>query len=162
MTTPGTRSHSGTDRPPLPRRAAAPGRPTLTLVGDSGEDPFRRPVELRTVSTSPMPPGVRGALVTAVDASPDGRLQVVWLPAAARSRLPAGRILLAWRPVGHHLTEVTARLALPGGEVLLATWPTLGGEWSEVVRPTVAEVRELHAALRLATDVLERLADRPN
>lgn len=55
--------------------------------------------------------------------------------------------------------DVEAHLGLPGGEVLLATWPGLCGDWTETVRPTVAEVRELHAALRLATAMLERLAD---
>ncbi|WP_238697871.1 hypothetical protein [Streptomyces sp. E5N91] len=57
--------------------------------------------------------------------------------------------------------DVTARLGLAGAQVLLATWPGLNGDWSDVVRPTVAEVRELHAALRLATVVLDRLGGPP-
>ena len=52
---------------------------------------------------------------------------------------------------------VTARLGHVGGQVLLATRPGLNGGWSDIVRPAVAEARELHAALALATVVLDRL-----
>ncbi|MFJ7495728.1 hypothetical protein ACIQZB_31920 [Streptomyces sp. NPDC097727] len=55
--------------------------------------------------------------------------------------------------------DVTSHPWLEGEQVLLATWPGLNGDWSDIVRPTVAEVRELHAALRLATVVLGRLSD---
>src|SRR5262249_31059254 len=63
----GTGSTPGPNRSTLPRRSSSPACPALTLVGDA--DPFRGRVELRTVSTSPRPPGVRAALVTAVDAA---------------------------------------------------------------------------------------------
>ncbi|MEV3853144.1 hypothetical protein AB0J38_02335 [Streptomyces sp. NPDC050095] len=53
--------------------------------------------------------------------------------------------------------NVTARLGLISTEVLLATWPNLHDAWSPVVRPTLLEVIELHAALSVATDAL-RLA----
>ena len=55
--------------------------------------------------------------------------------------------------------DVTAHLGLAGAQVLLAVWPGLRGDWSGVVRPTVAEVTELHAALRLATLALDHLTD---
>ncbi|MDR3084421.1 MAG: hypothetical protein LBV60_26490 [Streptomyces sp.] len=55
--------------------------------------------------------------------------------------------------------DVTAHLGLASAQVLLAFWPGLRGEWSGVVRPTVAEVTELHAAFHLATVVLDRLID---
>ncbi|ALO99128.1 hypothetical protein SHL15_8163 [Streptomyces hygroscopicus subsp. limoneus] len=133
------------------RRVRA-GGPLLTLVRDS--EP-RRTVELSAVTREPMPADVRGAIVTPVD----GRLMATWMPLDAPSRVPQGRVLLSWTPAGEDRTDVTAQLGLAGTQVLLAVWPGLRGEWSGVVRPTVAEVTELHAALRLATVVLDRLAD---
>ncbi|MBV2353883.1 hypothetical protein KUM39_05840 [Streptomyces sp. J2-1] len=106
-----------------------------------------------------MPAGVRGAVVTSVAAVPGGTLKTVWVP-ATQERLPAGRIVLSWEPAGEGLTTVTAHLRLARGEVLLATWPLLTGEWSDTVRPTLAEVTELHAALRLAANILEETAGR--
>nr|WP_246619662.1 hypothetical protein [Streptomyces corallincola] len=117
------------------------------------------PTELRSVSRTPMPAGVRGAVVTSVAAVPGGTLKTVWVP-ATQERLPAGRIVLSWEPAGEGLTTVTAHLRLARGEVLLATWPLLTGEWSDTVRPTLAEVTELHAALRLAANILEETAGR--
>jgi len=151
------------DRPlqavrPLPRRRprnARVGPPALALVG--GRAPSRTPVALRGVATSPMPSGVRGALVTSVDNGPQRTFQVAWSSLAAPARIPPGRIRLSWMPVGEDLMDVEARLGLPGAEVLLARWPGLRGDWSDIVRPTVAEVMELHSALRLATVVLNRL-----
>ncbi|MYW62517.1 hypothetical protein GTY65_00240 [Streptomyces sp. SID8379] len=102
-----------------------------------------------------MPADVRGAVVTPVR----GRLMATWLPLSEPSRIPQGRVLLSWTPANADRTDVTARLGLAGAETLLAVWPRLRGEWSAVVRPTVAEVTELHAALRLATKVLDRLAE---
>ncbi|MFF4749268.1 hypothetical protein ACWD5R_30955 [Streptomyces sp. NPDC002514] len=135
------------------------GRPALTLV--RGRDPYGSPVDLRTLTRSPMPGDVRGALVTSADRVPGGRLQVVWLPVTAPARIPPGEIALSWTGARKNLVEVTARLGLVGGPVLLAVWPGLGGDWSDTVRPTVAGVRELHAALRLATAALECRAGRP-
>ncbi|GGJ53208.1 hypothetical protein GCM10010121_075030 [Streptomyces brasiliensis] len=75
------------------------------------------------------------------------------------SRIPQGRVLLSWTPAGQDRMDVAAHLGLAGAQVLPAVWPGLGGEWSGVVRPTVAEVTELHAALRLATVLVDRLTD---
>lgn len=102
-----------------------------------------------------MPVDVRGAIVTPVG----DRLMATWMPLSAPTRVPQGRVLLSWTPAGADRTDVTAQLGLAGAQVLLAVWPGLRGEWSGVVRPTVAEVTELHAALRLATVVMDRLAD---
>ncbi|MEV1026645.1 hypothetical protein [Streptomyces sp. NPDC050264] len=49
---------------------------------------------------------------------------------------------------------MTARLGLSSAEVLLATWPNLHDGWPPVVRPTLLEVIELHAALSVATNAL--------
>ncbi|MFJ5036068.1 hypothetical protein ACIQB5_50850 [Streptomyces sp. NPDC088560] len=102
-----------------------------------------------------MPADARGALVKPVN----GRLMATWMPLSGPSRIPPGRVRLAWTPAGADRMDVTAHLGLAGAQVLLALWPGLRGEWSGVVRPTVAEVTELHAALRLATAVLDRMAD---
>ncbi|MGW5781733.1 hypothetical protein [Streptomyces sp. NPDC003863] len=112
-------------------------------------------LELAALTREPMPAGVRGALVTEVG----GRLMATWMPAAEQRRAPPGRVLLSWIPGPAGRTDVTAHLGLAGALVLLAVWPGLRGEWSGVVRPTVAEVSGLHAALRLATTALERLTD---
>lgn len=151
-------------------RAASPASPRhsvgarvrrspLALVRDTGV--HEGPVELRTLTRQPMPADVRGALVTSVQSVPGGILRVVWVTAMNAAPIAPGEILLSWEPVGGGLMDVTARLGLASGPVLLAVWPGLRGNWSDTVRPTVAEVRELHAALRLATVVLDRLADRP-
>ncbi|MFF2732241.1 hypothetical protein ACFVS9_30575 [Streptomyces sp. NPDC058008] len=102
-----------------------------------------------------MPAGVRGAIVTVVG----GRLMATWVPSNGPAPLPQGRVLLSWTPRDTGRTDVTAHLGLAGTQVLLALWPGLRGEWSEIVRPTVSEVTKLHAALRLATVVLDGLAD---
>ncbi|SEG92091.1 hypothetical protein SAMN05216223_12547 [Actinacidiphila yanglinensis] len=115
----------------------------------------RGPAPLSRLTRLPMPDGVRGALVAPVD----GTLTAVWVPRNAPSRVPPGRVLLSWTPAGLDRMDVTAHLGLPGTQVLLACWPGLRGDWSGVVRPTVAEVTELHAALRLATVLLEGLTD---
>ncbi|MET7518766.1 hypothetical protein ABZS88_36080 [Streptomyces sp. NPDC005480] len=125
----------------------------LTLVPGSAAD--GTPVELSALTRTPMPADVRGAIVTPVH----GRLMAAWMPLSGPSRIPRGRVLLSWTPAGVGRTDVTARLGLAGTQALLAVWPGLRGEWSAVVRPTVAEVTELHAALCLATAVLDRLAD---
>ncbi|MCW8384573.1 hypothetical protein [Streptomyces justiciae] len=129
-----------------------PARPALSLVPGTRAD---APVELSTLTRQPMPADVRGAIVTPVH----GALMATWMPLDGPSRVPQGRILLAWTPAGDDRTDVTAHLGLAGAQVLLAVWPGLRGDWTGVVRPTVAEVTELHAALRLATVVLDRLTD---
>ncbi|MFJ7495094.1 hypothetical protein ACIQZB_28620 [Streptomyces sp. NPDC097727] len=135
-------------------RAVGDNRPVLTLV--RGSDEARRtPVDLSALTRYPMPADVRGAIVTAVG----GRLMATWMRSVADRPIPPGRVLLSWTPASAGRTDVTAHLGLAGAQVLLALWPGLRGEWSGVVRPTVAEVTELHAALRLATVVLDRLAD---
>ncbi|MEW2296096.1 hypothetical protein ABZ719_25950 [Streptomyces sp. NPDC006743] len=148
-------------RPPLPRRRPAAGhdgpsrRPALTLV--PGSDPYRSPVELRTLVRSPMPEDVRGALVTVVRKAPGRSFQVRWSTLDDPSRIPPGRVRLSWTPAGEDRMDVSAHLGLPGAQVLLALWPALRGNWSDVVRPTVAEVTELHAALSLASAALDHL-----
>ncbi|MEV6183262.1 hypothetical protein [Streptomyces sp. NPDC052015] len=136
-----------------PAEADRAGRPVLTLVRGAG--PGVTPVELSTLTRAPMPTDVRGAIVTPVH----GRLMATWRSRSEPSRIPQGRVLLSWRPAGEDRTDVTAHLGLAGAQVLLALWPGLRGDWSAVVRPTVAEVTELHAVLRLATVVLEHLTD---
>ncbi|MGG7569229.1 hypothetical protein [Streptomyces sirii] len=49
---------------------------------------------------------------------------------------------------------MTARLGLAAITVVLATWPSLHGNWAPVVHPTLYEVTGLHAALTVATDAL--------
>lgn len=134
-------------------RHGARHRPALTLVPDSSAG--QAPVGLSALTQAPMPADVRGALVTPVH----GRLMATWMPLDGPSRIPQGRVLLSWTSPDGERTDVTARLGLAGTQPLLARWPGLRGEWSAVVHPTVAEVTELHAALRLATAVLDRLAD---
>ncbi|MFF4902782.1 hypothetical protein [Streptomyces sp. NPDC001068] len=134
-------------------RSVGPDGPVLTLVRGSEAGPAL--VDLSALTGAPMPADVRGALVRPVR----GRLLATWMPLSGSSRVPAGRVLLSWTPAGEDRTDVTAHLGLPGAQVLLALWPGLRGDWSAVVRPTVAEVTELHAALRLATRALERLTD---
>ncbi|MFF0478470.1 hypothetical protein [Streptomyces sp. NPDC004284] len=124
------------------------------MVRSSGEG-FRSPVALSAVTREPMPAGVRGATVTEAG----GRLMATWMPSGGPCRVPPGRVLLSWTPAPAGRTDVTAHLGLAGAQVLVAVWPGLRGEWSGVVRPTVAEVSGLHAALRLATAALERLTD---
>ncbi|MFE0187587.1 hypothetical protein [Streptomyces sp. NPDC059008] len=51
--------------------------------------------------------------------------------------------------------DVTARLGLATVEVTLATWPSLHGDWTPIVHPTLFEVSGLHAALSVATDALQ-------
>ncbi len=50
--------------------------------------------------------------------------------------------------------DVTAHLSLTTTEVLLANWPSLHGDWTPVVHPTMLEVTGLHAALSVAIDAL--------
>ncbi|MFJ2241780.1 hypothetical protein [Streptomyces sp. NPDC087859] len=127
-------------------------RPAIALVPGTGAGTR---AELSTLTRQPMPGGVRGAIVTPVH----GTLMATWVPLEDSSRIPQGHVLLAWTPGGEGRTDVVAHLGLAGAQVLLAVWPGLRGEWSDVVRPTVAEVTELHAALRLVTVVLDRLTD---
>lgn len=134
-------------------RDGGAGQPVLTLVRGSEADPAL--VELATLTRSPMPADVRGAVVTPVR----GELRATWMPLSGPSRIPEGRVLLSWSPAGQGRTDVTAHLQLAGALVLLAVWPGLRGEWSGVVRPTVAEVTELHAAFRISLVALECLAD---
>jgi hypothetical protein len=121
-------------------------------------NPYLHPVELRTLIDSPMPTNVRGALVTSAASGTDRGLQVRWVLDTSPGRIPAGRILLSWATIGEDTVDVTAHLGLAGAQVLLAVWPSLHGDWCEIVRPTLAEVMELHSAFRLAAAVLERLA----
>jgi hypothetical protein len=120
----------------------------------SHADAWRTPVELSLLTGTAMPAGVRGALAVVVR----GILKATWMPLGSHP-VQQGRILLAWMPSDAGRTDVTAYLGLARTEVLLAAWPGLRGEWSAIVRPTVVEVAGLHAALRVATAVLDRLSD---
>ncbi|MGW0858927.1 hypothetical protein [Streptomyces sp. NPDC002690] len=102
-----------------------------------------------------MPADARGALVTPTG----GGLMATWMPLDGPSRVPRGQVLLSWVPTSKGRVDVRAHLGLAHGHVLLAVWPSMSGEWSRVVRPTVTEVTELHAVLRVATTALERLTD---
>ncbi|MEU5838721.1 esterase [Streptomyces diacarni] len=83
-------------------------------------------------------------------------VRVCWLLHGAGA--PDGCVLLSWYPRTDGTTEVEARLGLAGGEVTLAAWPSLCGDWARVVHPTLHEVLGLHAAMSLAKDAL-RLAN---
>ncbi len=141
---------------PAPRRRSAGGRsrPVLTLV-PRPEVAREAPVPLSSLTRHAMPPSVRGAVV----AEADRGLVATWMPSEGPFRVPPGRILLSWTQAAFGRTDVRAHLGLAGTQVLLAYWPGLRGEWSAVVRPTVVEVSELHAALRLATRAGRRWPD---
>ncbi|WP_258056080.1 hypothetical protein [Streptomyces sp. Ru62] len=132
-------------------------------------------MDLDKVCALPMPVGAVGAVVRTARGLPGDLLRVSWVQ-AADAPVEAGRVVLAWEPsaAGAHggregdvaegrtptnrppHMDVTATLQLAAGPVLLARWPSLGGDWSDVVRPTVSEVMGLHSALSLATLMLER------
>ncbi|MFD7135246.1 hypothetical protein [Streptomyces sp. NPDC059894] len=135
------------------QRGDRAGRPVLTLV--RGSEAQRMPVELSALTREPMPADVLGALVT----PEHGRFMATWMPVSGPSRVPQGRVRLSWTSAGDDRMDVTAHLGLARTQVLLAVWPGLRGDWSGVVSPTVTEVTELHAALRVATVALERRAD---
>ncbi|WP_143048022.1 hypothetical protein [Streptomyces sp. 2314.4] len=77
----------------------------------------------------------------------------MWDTAPEPEPLRRGTILLSWKP-GHGGTDVTARLGLAATTVVLATWPSLHGDWTPIVHPTLFEVTGLHAALTVATEAL--------
>jgi hypothetical protein len=64
-------------------------------------------------------------------------------------------MMLAWAPVEGGRWDVTAQLGLREGVAVLAVWPSLKGDWTNVGRPTVAEVMELNSALTMAKAVLQ-------
>lgn len=161
---------------PLGRPATAGRTPAVSAAGPQPDAaPAPDLVDLGPVCTRPMPVGTVGAVVRTARGLPGGPLRVSWLPAAA-TNVGAGRVVLSWKPsaAGVHgggrseaeerrtrpaapaRMDVTATLHLAGGPVLLARWPSLGGDWTDVVRPTVTEVMGLHSALSLATLMLER------
>ncbi|MFH9402648.1 hypothetical protein ACH4JS_23255 [Streptomyces sp. NPDC017638] len=126
----------GSDKVPprLPTRRSMhdrSGRSRLSVARDS--DAYGPPVELRTLIGSSLPPGVRGALVTQAEGAPGGRLRAVWWRDDGPTRIPPGGILLSWTPADDEgRTDVTARLGLEGGQVLLASRPgcvTTGPRW---------------------------------
>ncbi|MFF2025050.1 esterase [Streptomyces sp. NPDC058171] len=103
-----------------------------------------------------MPQGVLGALVREVSPVPGDILRTSWhsVPASRRARLGPGALLLTWTPSSSGGMDVTARLGLNTMDTTLATWPSLHGDWSTTVHPTVYEALALHAALRVATRAL--------
>ncbi|MGY1435421.1 esterase [Streptomyces reniochalinae] len=74
------------------------------------------------------------------------------------TKIPDGAVLLSWRSTSNGATDVSAQLGLASGEVTLALWPNLCGNWVRIVHPTLHEVLGLHAAMSLAKDAL-RLAN---
>ena len=104
----------------------------------------------------PMPAWARGALVRHAPADANAPIPVSWLRHG--TAVPDGYVLLSWSPKPDATTEVSARLGLANGEVTLARWPSLCGNWTRVVHPTLHEVLGLHAAMSLAKDAL-RLAN---
>lgn len=138
-----------------PQQSACDGpstRPVLSLVTGSIMD-------LRTVTGHPMPATARGALVTEVCNGPACPFKVRWLPTTEPLRIRPGAIVLSWAAAGPGTMDVTARLGTHRSHVLMAAWPSLAGDWTDVVRPTVYEVTGLHSALKLATVALEVLLD---
>ncbi|MER5494245.1 esterase [Streptomyces sp. NPDC002490] len=103
-----------------------------------------------------MPVGVRGALVREVSPRPGDLLRATWHPAprSHHDRLGPGALLLTWTPSPSDGMDVTAHLGLDTMDVTLATWPSLHGDWTTTVHPTVYETLALHAALRVATKAL--------
>ncbi|UYB40914.1 hypothetical protein SLV14_003592 [Streptomyces sp. Je 1-4] len=82
----------------------------------------------------------------------------MWDTAPEPEPLRPGAILLSWKSGRGGGTDVTTRLGLAATTVVLATWPSLHGDWTTIVHPTLYEVTGLHAALTVATDAL-RLAN---
>jgi hypothetical protein len=135
-------------RPPTPPARA---RPALTLAA-----PVLSTVPLNSLTAAPMADGMHGVLVENVGTAPKGVFAVTWVPTDTRARPARGTVLLAWEQHADGC-DVTARLGLARSEVLLGVWPSLRGDWSDTVRPTVAEVLGIHSALDLATVLLECL-----
>ncbi|MCF3172587.1 esterase [Streptomyces sioyaensis] len=109
-----------------------------------------------------MPDSVRGALIRSIPPIPTEPIRAAWAPIANPSRLRPGSIVLDWVPSAPGGMDVTARLGLATAEVTLATWPSLRGDWTPIVHPTLFEVTGLHAALSVAADALHlanQLAD---
>lgn len=113
-------------------------------------------VALADIAHGPVPAWARGALVTHAPGDMEAPIPVTWFPQGAV--VPDGSVLLSWQPATTSATEVSARLGLTSGEVTLAHWPNLCGDWPRVIQPTLHEVLGLHAALSLAKDAL-RLAN---
>ncbi|WP_326692331.1 MULTISPECIES: esterase [unclassified Streptomyces] len=103
-----------------------------------------------------MPAWARGALVTHVPADVGASVPVSWSRHGAK--VPDGVVLLSWHSTSNGATDTSAQLGLANGEVTLALWPNLRGDWIRVVHPTLHEVLGLHAAMSLAKDAL-RLAN---
>ncbi|WP_241989856.1 MULTISPECIES: esterase [unclassified Streptomyces] len=76
------------------------------------------------------------------------------MSAQDRTLLHPGSALLHWTPTPAGGVDVTARLGLASSDVLLATWPSLHGDWATVVHPTLREAIGLHSALAVAIDAL--------
>ncbi|MFG3112865.1 esterase [Streptomyces sp. NPDC048197] len=85
---------------------------------------------------------------------PTEPIRVMWDTAQGPEPLRPGAILLSWKPGRDGGMDVTACLGLTATTVLLATWPSLNGDWTPIVHPTLYEVTGLHAALTVATDAL--------
>ncbi|MFF4953238.1 esterase [Streptomyces chattanoogensis] len=79
---------------------------------------------------------------------------MVWSRTGNPSRLRPGSILLTWKASTRGGMDVTALLGLATTEDTLAIWPTLNGDWTPLVHPSLFEVTGLHAALSVATDAV--------
>ncbi|MGW1374710.1 esterase [Streptomyces sp. NPDC002446] len=89
-----------------------------------------------------------------VPPQPGTPILAVWDTAPEPEPIRPGAILLSWQPDRDGGMHVTARLGLAATTVILATWPSLHGDWTPIVHPTLYEVTGLHAALTVATDAL--------
>lgn len=130
----------------------APARLSAEAIGSNSY------LSLSNLAHLPMPSSARGALLRSVTPQPGAPILAVWDTAPAPEPLRPGTLLLSWHPGRGGGMDVTARLGLAATTVVLATWPSLHGDRTPIVHPTLYEVTGLHAALTVATDAL-RLAN---
>ncbi len=127
-------------------------RPPARLLAKAiGPDPY---LDLSDLARRPMPASARGALLASVPPRANEPIRATWASALKPEPLGPGAILLSWKPGRDGGMDVTAHLGLVATTVLLATWPSLHGNWTPVVHPTLYEVTGPHAALTIATDAL--------
>ncbi|MER6843488.1 esterase [Streptomyces platensis] len=125
--------------------------PTRLSTKAIGPDPY---LDLSDLARCPMPPSARGVLLRSVPQQPTEPIRAMWDTAPEPEPLRPGAILLSWKPGHGGGMDVTALLGLATTSVVLATWPSLHGDWPPIVHPTLYEVTGLHAALTVATDAL--------
>ncbi|MEU8687705.1 esterase [Streptomyces sp. NPDC048665] len=109
---------------------------------------------LGDLAQRPMLSGVRGAFVRSVPRYATEPIHSTWVSVQDRAPLRPGSVLLHWERAPSGGMDVTARLGLASGDVTLATWPNLHGDWTPIVHPTLLETIGLHATLSVAIDAL--------